>query len=90
MTLKKIEALQARVEVLEVQQAVMTGFMNVIMQAELHRVPGSHRAKLYEIYENLFEQAISNLLGNDAGFSDNSIRAIENLKTAVLGTLPAN
>ncbi len=77
-------------EVLEVQQAVMIGFMSVLMQTEMHEVPNPHRAKLFEIYENLFESAISNLLGSNAGFSDDSIRAIEHLKTAMLGTFLVN
>lgn len=84
MTSQEKKALQARVEVLEVQQAVMAGFISVLLQTELHRLSEPQRTLLRTTYEGLFERTIAGLLASEVGFSDAAIRAIEHLKTSML------
>jgi hypothetical protein len=84
MTPEKQKALEARVEVLEAQQAVMAGFISVLLQSELHHFPKPQHAAVLATYEGLFERAIAQLLSSEAGFSDDTISAIERLKTHML------
>jgi hypothetical protein len=81
MTPEKQKALEARVEVLEVQQAVMAGFISVLLQSELHHFSKPQQAAVLAAYDGLFERVIAQLLSSEAGFSDDTIRAIERLKT---------
>ena len=84
MTPQQQEALESRVEVLEAQQAVMAGFISLLLQSELHHFPKPQQAAVLATYEGLFERAIARLLSSEAGFSDETIRAIERLKTHML------
>ena len=84
MTLQEQKALQARVEVLEVQQAVMAGFVSVLLQTELHHCSEPQRTLLRTTYEGLFERTIAGLLASEVGFSDAAVRAVEQLKHNVL------
>lgn len=84
MTPQEQKVLQARVEVLEVQQAVIAGFVSVLLQTELHHFSEPQRTMLRTTYEGLFERTIAGLLANEVGFSDAAVRAIEHLKTNML------
>jgi hypothetical protein len=84
MTSQAHDTLQTRVEVLEVQQAVMAGFMSVLLQAELQQLSEPRRALLRTMYEGLFERTIAGLLASDIGFSDATVRAVEQLKINIL------
>jgi hypothetical protein len=84
MTLQEQKALQARIEVLEVQQAVMAGFVSVLLQIELHHFSEPQRTLLRTTYEGLFERTIAGLLASEVGFSDADVRAIEQLKLNML------
>ena len=86
MTQEEQKALQARVEVLEVQQAVMAGFVSVLLHTELHHFPEPQRAILRTAYEGLFERTIAGLLASEVGFSDAAIHAIQHLKINMLQT----
>ena len=90
MSEKERNALISRLEVLEAQQAVMAGFISVVMQTELHCLPEAARTELRATYEALFERVIAQLLSSDIGFSDATIRAIEHLKVNMLGVIPVN
>lgn len=90
MVKKERDALISRIEILEAQQAVMAGFISVVLQTELHHFPAAGRAELRATYEALFESVIAQLLSSDIGFSDATVRAIEHLKENMLGAIPAN
>lgn len=77
-------SLQDRIEVLEVQQAVLAGFISVLMQTELQHFPEPARSALRATHESLFERTIAGLLASDLGFSDAAVRAIEHLKFNML------
>lgn len=87
---KERRALISRLEVLEAQQAVMAGFVSVVMQTELHYLPEAARTQLRATYEALFERVIAQLLSSDIGFSDATIRAIEHLRENMLSAIPAS
>lgn len=89
MNFDELTVLRSRLDVLEAQQAVMAGFISVLLQSELHNLPEPQQATLRAIYEALFEQTIARLLASEVGFSDATVRAIENLKTNMLGTASA-
>ena len=80
MTLDEKKTLLTRVEVLEAQQAVMAGFISVLLQTSANSVPEPQRTALRSTYEALFERAIAQLLSSEAGFSDATVNAIEQLK----------
>ena len=84
MMSEKEKSLQARLEVLEVQQAVMAGFISVLLQTELQHLPEPARAAMQATYEGLFERTIAGLLASDLGYSDAAVRAIEHLKVNML------
>lgn len=88
MTPREQKALQARIEVLEVQQAVMVGFVSVLLQTGLHHFSEPQRTLLRMTYEGLFERTIAGLLASEVGFSDAAIRAIEHLKISMLQAPP--
>lgn len=62
----------------------MAGFISVLLQSEIHHLPEPQRAVLRATYETLFEQTIAQLLASEVGFSDATVRAIENLKSSML------
>lgn len=84
MNSQEQQSLQARIEVLEVQQAVMAGFVSVLLQTELHHLSEPQRTMLRTTYEGLFERTIAGLLASDLGFSDAAVRAVEQLKLNML------
>lgn len=87
---KDPNALTSRIESLEAQQAVMAGFISVLLQTESHYLPEPERAVLRATYEALFERVIAQLLSSDIGFSDATIRAIEALRANMLGGVPTS
>ena len=90
MTTAEHNSLRARLDALEAQQAVMAGFVAMLIQQEMQRFPESHHASLRTTYESLFERAIAGLLASDLGFSDAAVLAVEHLKRSMLGTLKAS
>lgn len=84
MTPKQEKTLQARLEILEVQQTVMAGFISALLQTELHHLPELQRSQMQATYANLFEKTIARLLASEIGFKDTTIRAIERLKISML------
>jgi hypothetical protein len=84
MTSEDKKSLQARIEVPEVQQAVMAGFIAVLLQTELQNFPEPARNTLWTTYESLFERTIASLLASELGFSDAAVRAIEDLKVNMM------
>ena len=90
MTAQEQKTLQARVEVLEVQQAVMAGFVSVLLQTELHHCSEPQRTLLRTTYESLFERTIAGLLASEVGFSDAAVRAIEQLRDDMLRSSSAS
>lgn len=87
MTTAEHNSLRARLDALEAQQAVMAGFVAMLIQQEMQRFPKSHHASLRATYESLFERTIAGLLASDLGFSDAAVLAVEQLKHSMLGTL---
>lgn len=83
----EIDALCARLDAVEAQQAVMAGFVSMLFQMEMQHFPEEHQTSLRRIYESLFEKSIANLLGNELGFSDAAVHAIENLKKSMMADL---
>jgi hypothetical protein len=62
----------------------------VALQTELHYLPEAARTERRATYETLFERVIAQLLSSGMGFSDVTIRAIEHLRTNMLGAIPTN
>lgn len=90
MVEKEKNALISRIEILEAQQAVMAGFISVVLQTEMHHFPAAGQAQLRATYEALFERVIAQLLSSECGFSDATVHAIEHLRENMLRATPAN
>jgi hypothetical protein len=86
MIVTERDTLLARLEALEAQQAVMAGFVSMLLQMQTSSFPEEHRASLRATYDILFEQTIATLLANELGFSDAAVHAIEHLRTSMLKT----
>jgi hypothetical protein len=88
MTPKQLEALMTRIDVVETQQAVLAGLVSKLLQIQSQQFGEPHKTSLHAIYEQVFEETISNLLASNLGFSDAAVHAVENLKKSMLTTLP--
>lgn len=83
-----VEVLQTRVDSLEAQLAVVSGFTAFLLKALASQQPEASRAELQATFEGMFEHTIASLLASERGYSDARVQAVESLRAAMFRAGP--